>query len=269
MQSLESHRLMGPNVFTKIEDCLSFLTLPRNTPEPRAGPGRPWGSLLVGSLPASTAQTVTVLSSSLSRVQHSSKPQAAPRAQPHLPGEPVRSLRSSPPTASAGILNSLQLPYVHWLDACLYVSSCEFWPGGDCALQRVSDNVWRHFWLSQRRGSAWHPLGVGQGCCWTSHDTQESWQSHLPKTPRAPRRRNAALRGLRCSRHSAVSDSRDPVDCSLPGSSVHGILQARTLEWATIPFSRGWSWPRDRTRVSCTAGGLFNTELPEKPQTLL
>ena len=38
--------------------------------------------------------------------------------------------------------------------------------------------------------------------------------------------------------------------CSLPGSSVHGISQARILEWVDISFSRGSSWPRDRTRVS-------------------
>ena len=43
----------------------------------------------------------------------------------------------------------------------------------------------------------------------------------------------------------------DPMDCSLPGSSVHGILQARILEWVAIPFSRVSSWPRDRTWVSC------------------
>ena len=42
----------------------------------------------------------------------------------------------------------------------------------------------------------------------------------------------------------------DPVDCSLPGFSVHGILQARILEWVAISFSRGSSSPRDRTRVS-------------------
>jgi len=42
----------------------------------------------------------------------------------------------------------------------------------------------------------------------------------------------------------------DPADCSLPGSSVHGILQARTLEWVAISFSRGSFWPRDRTHVS-------------------
>ena len=42
----------------------------------------------------------------------------------------------------------------------------------------------------------------------------------------------------------------DPMDCSLPGSSVHGILQARILERVVMPSSRGSSWPRDRTQVS-------------------
>ena len=42
-----------------------------------------------------------------------------------------------------------------------------------------------------------------------------------------------------------------------PGSSVHGILQARILEWVAIPFSRGFSWPRDWTQVSCIAGRFF------------
>ena len=50
----------------------------------------------------------------------------------------------------------------------------------------------------------------------------------------------------------------DPVDGSPPGSSVHGILQARILEWVAISFSRGSSQPRDRTRVFCFAGRRFN-----------
>ena len=50
----------------------------------------------------------------------------------------------------------------------------------------------------------------------------------------------------------------DPVDCSLPGSSVHRILQARILEWVTISFSRGSSRPGDWTQVSCIAGRHFN-----------
>ena len=50
---------------------------------------------------------------------------------------------------------------------------------------------------------------------------------------------------------------RNPMDCSLPGSSVHGIHQARTLEWVAIPFSRESSQPGDWTWVSCTAGRSF------------
>ena len=49
----------------------------------------------------------------------------------------------------------------------------------------------------------------------------------------------------------------DPVGCSPPGSAVQGILQARILEWVAISFSRGSSWPRDWTPVSCTAGRFF------------
>ena len=47
------------------------------------------------------------------------------------------------------------------------------------------------------------------------------------------------------------------MDYSPPGSSVHGILQAKILEWVTIPFSRGSSWPRGETQFSCIAGGFF------------
>ena len=50
----------------------------------------------------------------------------------------------------------------------------------------------------------------------------------------------------------------DPMNCSLPGSSLHGILQARVLEWVAISFSRGSSRPRDRIPVSCIPGRRFN-----------
>ena len=49
----------------------------------------------------------------------------------------------------------------------------------------------------------------------------------------------------------------DPMNCSPPGSSVHGFLQARILEWVAIPFSRGSSPPRDWTWISCIAGRCF------------
>ena len=47
------------------------------------------------------------------------------------------------------------------------------------------------------------------------------------------------------------------MDCTPLGSSVHGISQARILRWVAIPFSRGSSWLRDRTQVSCIADRLF------------
>ena len=49
----------------------------------------------------------------------------------------------------------------------------------------------------------------------------------------------------------------NPTDCSLPGSSVHGIFQVIVLEWVAISFSRGSSHPRARTRVSCTVDRCF------------
>ena len=60
----------------------------------------------------------------------------------------------------------------------------------------------------------------------------------------------------------------NPMDCSLPASSVHGILQARILEWVAIPFSRASSQPKDWTQVSCISGRfstVWESESPEKP----
>ena len=51
----------------------------------------------------------------------------------------------------------------------------------------------------------------------------------------------------------------DTMDCSPPGSSVHGVIQARILEWFAILFSRGSSWFRDQTQVSCIAGRFFTS----------
>ena len=49
------------------------------------------------------------------------------------------------------------------------------------------------------------------------------------------------------------------MDCSLPGSSIHGILQARILEWVAMPSSRGYSQNRNQTQVSHIAGGFFTS----------
>ena len=60
----------------------------------------------------------------------------------------------------------------------------------------------------------------------------------------------------------------DPMDCSPSGFSVHGILQARILEWVAIPFSRGSSWLRDRTWISRTVGKFFTIWATRKASSL-
>ena len=57
----------------------------------------------------------------------------------------------------------------------------------------------------------------------------------------------------------------DPVDSNPPRFSVHGIFQARILEWVAISSSRESSWPKDRTCVSCIAGRFFIAEPSGKP----
>ena len=56
------------------------------------------------------------------------------------------------------------------------------------------------------------------------------------------------------------------MDDSLPGSSAHGILQARMLEWVADPFFRASSQPRDRTQVSHIAGGFFTAWATKEAQ---
>ena len=58
----------------------------------------------------------------------------------------------------------------------------------------------------------------------------------------------------------------NPMDCSWPGSSVRGILQARILEWVAMPSSRESSQPGDQTQVSCTAGRLYHLSHQGSPR---
>ena len=57
-----------------------------------------------------------------------------------------------------------------------------------------------------------------------------------------------------CSVTQSCPTLCDPMDCSLPGSSVCGIFQARILEWVAFPFSSGSSQSRDRSQIFCIAG---------------
>ena len=77
--------------------------------------------------------------------------------------------------------------------------------------------------------------------------------------------------------HKSCPTFWDPVGCSLPGSSVHGILQARILEWVAMPPSRGSSRPRDQTRVSYVLAGelvvsrkgIFSAHHGDQKETLM
>ena len=119
----------------------------------------------------------------------------------------------------------------------------------------------------QRVGLAGCPLGGGG---WGSF--LSPWASGKPRTSLSSAPVTCTLWELRFSQLvlvpfvrsvgavcscSVVSDSLRPPGCSPPGSSVHGILQARVLEWAALPSSRGSSRPRSRSRVSCIVGRFF------------
>ena len=122
--------------------------------------------------------------------------------------------------------------------------------------------AWEREWLGVRHSSGWMPAlplmylvthllicKIGNMC----------WQYILQKTIGwfLERTLCEAPTGPVCVSHSVVSALCDPMDYSLPVSSVHGILQARILEGDTISVSRGSSQPKDQTRVSCVAGGFF------------
>ena len=95
---------------------------------------------------------------------------------------------------------------------------------------------------------------------------------------RLPSLTSPTWRGFRCLQNSIkwkwseVAQSCltlcDPMDCSLSGSSVHGIFQARVLEWIVISFSRGSSRLRNRTQVSRIAGRRFTVWATREAQQL-
>ena len=96
------------------------------------------------------------------------------------------------------------------------------------------------------------------------------WPALSPRAKPAPpggSKRSASAQPLASPRHRGQSGTSsellvtqscptlcDSTDCGPPGSSAHGVLQGRILEWVAVPFSRGSSQPRDRTHVSPTAG---------------
>ena len=94
-----------------------------------------------------------------------------------------------------------------------------------------------------------------------------SWPKPFPKAP-LPNNITMCMFLLLAQSLQSCQTLCDPMDSSPQGSSVHGILQARILEWVAMPSSRTSSPPRDRTHVSCSfciAGKFFIAEPLGKP----
>ena len=110
------------------------------------------------------------------------------------------------------------------------------------------------FKCGQERSLLWEPVTCRRtdshrSCFWEARDLG------VPANIKG-RETEAAFESV-CLKVQSCRDLCDPMDCSPPSSSVREILQARILEWVAVPFSRGSSWPRDRTHVSCIAGRFF------------
>ena len=139
---------------------------------------------------------------------------------------------------------------------------------------------WRRKWQptpvflpgeSHGRGASWAAIyGVAQSRTWLSDSTELNWTSMGSSLPMNWAHVSYIGRWILC--HWATWEAliyplkvevkscptlRDPMDCSLPGSSAHGIFQARVLEWLAISFSRGSSQPMDQTQVSHIVGRCF------------
>ena len=105
-----------------------------------------------------------------------------------------------------------------------------------------------------------------------------TWEAHeerfrgIQEKRWSPRTRSSEGRVSRFLAPNACSVAQwcltlcDPMGCSLPGSSVHGISQARILEWMAISFSRGFPDPGIKHEFLALAGRLLTTEGPESPE---
>ena len=124
--------------------------------------------------------------------------------------------------------------------------------------------------IFQARILEWVAISFSRGSSWPRDWTQVShivgrcftiWVTREANIGELKLRLSLGRLNLCVEKESEVAQSCptlwDPLDCSLPGSSIHGIFQARVLEWVAISFSRRSSQPRDRTRVSGIAGRCF------------
>ena len=126
--------------------------------------------------------------------------------------------------------------------------------------------MWPHRWQPTRLPCPWDSPGknTGVGCHFLLQCMKVKSESEVAQS--CPWDFPGKSTGVGC--HCLLQESESispqlcptlwhPIDCSLPGFSAHGILQARILMWVAIPFPRGSSQSRDWTQVSCIASGFF------------
>ena len=129
-----------------------------------------------------------------------------------------------------------------------------WWPGQRKEQPSAAQHMWKHRGPSEGRTGA----GIGDVRILTpilttlpANQVNQTHDLTLSSTTAMPNIITYAILNLsQCSVASVVLDSSQPYDCGPPGSSVHGILQARILEWVATSFSKGSFWTRDRTHVS-------------------
>ena len=156
-------------------------------------------------------------------------------------------------------------PYVHALHffICMFIYSLIVW--SPCSMLRKEDWFIDGYVLSNSRISTFlwyspHYIKILFKICFTSRYTLYYWENCTS--------RSIDLRYMCtylwvllsvwvCIHAQPCPTVCDPMDCKLPGSSVHGISQARILEWVAISFSKGSSWPRHWAPVSFIAGRFF------------
>ena len=163
----------------------------------------------------------------------------------------------------------------------LWVSSQETLEPSERPLKALLSEVWIHIltpwelqsYFTQHSGPAHH-------ICGSQLDTSEGWaQVHhllsLLCKQQPEKKKPTVLIGqhlhvspkkVRALVSQSCSALCDPMDYNPADSSVHGILQARILEWVPIPFPKGSSWSRDQTWVFRIAGGFLSSEPPGTPR---
>ena len=112
------------------------------------------------------------------------------------------------------------------------------------------------------------PPQMHQKIIWMLSNFQKATSEHWQRTPGTQKGSPISLKESEIEVARSCPTLCDPVDYSLPGFSVHGILQARILECVTIFFSRGSSQSKNQTHLSYFSGGFFISEPAGKRQNL-